>query len=107
MKFNPKKCPYVQLKKHKGHSIIYVWNNRLNDPDRVRYLSSRPHERWDWPEMGLRFCDFAELDWIDGLSVSCFEGETLIDTINGMKDFDKEAHLKIIHIEFYPYTRWK
>lgn len=107
-KFNPKLSPYKQLLSHRGKAILTVVHRITGDISRIRAVSFKrdglggnypKHSRWQ--HINHYTYDSNTAKFYDG---SCFDnsGMKYKEVIAAMKSFDREDHLKIAHIEFYP-----
>ena|SRR5688500_15857545 len=117
-RFNPKRCPYEQLKEHHGEALVFVVNKK-EAPSRLRLV--RRDRKYGgfvvWqdihfdPQQELKLETLADrkgMDWIG--CVSCYE-EDLKDAftisfvkyervIEAMKWYDEDMGFTIFHIDF-------
>lgn len=110
-RFNPKKCPYEQLLKHRGSAILYVDAANCSISPRIRVTSSTLIPDSDGC-LAHSVYDFSGLEGSLDLSQSCFayyrhpvhndfRPTKYTETIKKMKKYDRRIKLKIRHIEFY------
>lgn len=104
-KFNPKKCPYAQLLKHKGAAILFVEHGYNPGRDRIRLVSTKYFlDAWGRKIMcGWRYADMdgpVYNGWAESCYNFCRTKSNYILIIRAMQRYDRLNNLKILHIDF-------
>lgn len=102
--FNPDQCPYEQLRKHRGHAIMYMGiKYSARGVERMRVVSHEPFsDKYGYHGKCLYarfFIDGSTLNW----GVSCFavRKEGYQKMINQMENYDSSMNREVLHIDFY------